>query len=62
MNRGVEIAADVADLPNAGSSTRFGYGVAVRTAVLFLLLGSGMGLAARPAVARRRGDRRAGPA
>ena len=40
MNRGVEIAAEVADLPNVGrSSTRSRNGVAVRMAVLFLLLG-----------------------
>jgi len=44
MNRGVEIAADVADLPNAVIVDQVRYGVAVRMAVLFLLLGSGVDL------------------
>ncbi|WP_208027817.1 aspartate carbamoyltransferase catalytic subunit [Rhabdothermincola sediminis] len=41
MNRGVEIAAEVADLPNAVMVDQVRNGVAVRMAVLFLLLGSG---------------------
>ncbi|MCU1483453.1 MAG: Aspartate carbamoyltransferase [Actinomycetia bacterium] len=38
MNRGVEIAAEVADLPNATITRQVANGVAVRMAVLFLLL------------------------
>jgi len=41
MNRGVEIAAEVADLPNAVIVDQVRNGVAVRMAVLFRLLGSG---------------------
>jgi aspartate carbamoyltransferase catalytic subunit len=41
MNRGVEIAAEVADLPNAVIVDQVRNGVAVRMAVLFLLVGSG---------------------
>jgi aspartate carbamoyltransferase catalytic subunit len=41
MNRGVEIAAEVADLPNAVIIDQVRNGVAVRMAVLFLLLGAG---------------------
>ncbi|MEY2399295.1 MAG: aspartate carbamoyltransferase catalytic subunit [Actinomycetota bacterium] len=41
MNRGVEIAADVADAPNAVITEQVANGVAVRMAVLFLMLGSG---------------------
>ena len=41
MNRGVEIAADVADLPNAVITRQVANGVAVRMAVLYWLLGSG---------------------
>jgi aspartate carbamoyltransferase catalytic subunit len=41
MNRGVEIAAEVADLPGAVITRQVANGVAVRMAVLFLLLGSG---------------------
>jgi aspartate carbamoyltransferase catalytic subunit len=40
MNRGVEIAADVADLPRSVIVDQVRNGVAVRMAVLFLLLGS----------------------
>jgi aspartate carbamoyltransferase catalytic subunit len=40
MNRGVEIAADVADLPRSVITRQVANGVAVRMAVLFLLLGS----------------------
>ena len=38
MNRGVEIAAEVADLPNAVITRQVANGVAVRMAILFLLL------------------------
>ncbi|MBW3645777.1 MAG: aspartate carbamoyltransferase catalytic subunit [Actinobacteria bacterium] len=41
MNRGVEIAADVADLPRSVVTRQVANGVAVRMAVLFLLLGAG---------------------
>ena len=41
MNRGVEIAADVADSSNAVITEQVANGVSVRMAVLFLLLGSG---------------------
>jgi aspartate carbamoyltransferase catalytic subunit len=44
MNRGVEIAAEVADLPRSVVVDQVRNGVAVRMAVLFLLLGSGMNL------------------
>jgi len=40
MNRGVEIAAEVADAPNAVITRQVANGVAVRMAVLFLLLAS----------------------
>jgi aspartate carbamoyltransferase catalytic subunit len=46
MNRGVEIAAEVADLPRSVITRQVANGVAVRMAVLFLLLGSGAGLEA----------------
>jgi aspartate carbamoyltransferase catalytic subunit len=42
MNRGVEIAAEVADRPNAVITRQVANGVAVRMAVLFLLLGAGV--------------------
>ena len=45
MIRGVEIAADVADLPAAVITGQVANGVAVRMAVLFLLLGAGAGQA-----------------
>lgn len=41
MNRGVEVASEVADRPNAVITEQVANGVAVRMAVLFLLLGSG---------------------
>jgi aspartate carbamoyltransferase catalytic subunit len=44
MNRGVEIAAEVADRPNATVVDQVRNGVPVRMAVLFLLLGSGSAL------------------
>ena len=46
MNRGVEIAAEVADSPNAVITQQVANGVAVRMAVLYLLLGSGADIAA----------------
>ena len=48
MNRGVEISAEVAGLSNAVIIDQVKNGVAVRMAVLFLLLGSGYGLATVP--------------
>jgi aspartate carbamoyltransferase catalytic subunit len=42
MNRGVEIASDVADLPQSLVTRQVANGVAVRMAVLFLLLGGAM--------------------
>jgi aspartate carbamoyltransferase catalytic subunit len=44
MNRGVEIAPEVADLPNAVITAQVTNGVAVRMAVLYWLLGSGVHL------------------
>jgi aspartate carbamoyltransferase catalytic subunit len=44
MNRGVEIAAEVADDPRAVITRQVTNGVAVRMAVLFLMLGSGADL------------------
>ena len=44
MNRGVEIADEVAELPASMVLRQVTNGVAVRMAVLFLLLGSGAGL------------------
>lgn len=41
MNRGVEIAGDVADLPQAIIAEQVTSGVAIRMAVIFLLLGGG---------------------
>jgi aspartate carbamoyltransferase catalytic subunit len=49
MNRGVEIAADVADLPRAVIVDQVRNGVAVRMSVLYLLLGSGADLVLEPA-------------
>jgi aspartate carbamoyltransferase catalytic subunit len=46
VNRGVEIAAEVADQPNSVITRQVANGVAVRMAVLFLLIGSGVDLAA----------------
>jgi aspartate carbamoyltransferase catalytic subunit len=42
MNRGVEIAPEVADLPRAVITRQVANGVAVRMAVLYWLLGSGV--------------------
>jgi aspartate carbamoyltransferase catalytic subunit len=42
MNRGVEISAEVADLPRAVIIDQVRNGVAVRMAVLYLLLGAGV--------------------
>jgi len=44
MNRGVEIAAEVSDLPGSVITSQVSNGVAVRMAVLYLLLGSGADL------------------
>lgn len=46
VNRGVEIAAEVADDPASVITHQVANGVAVRMAVLYLLLGSGVDLAA----------------
>jgi aspartate carbamoyltransferase catalytic subunit len=46
VNRGVEIAAEVADQPGSVITAQVTNGVAVRMAVLYLLLGSGVDLAA----------------
>ncbi len=46
VNRGVELAAEVADLPSSVITHQVANGVAVRMAVLYLLLGSGVDLAA----------------
>ncbi|MGH9057671.1 MAG: aspartate carbamoyltransferase catalytic subunit [Acidimicrobiales bacterium] len=46
VNKGVELAAEVADLPSSVITRQVANGVAVRMAVLFLLLGSGVDLAA----------------
>ena len=43
MNRGVEISAEAADLPNSVITRQVANGVAVRMAVLFLLLAGGGG-------------------
>jgi aspartate carbamoyltransferase catalytic subunit len=48
MNRGVEIAAEVADLPRSLILDQVRNGVAVRMAVLYLLLGSGADLVPPP--------------
>jgi aspartate carbamoyltransferase catalytic subunit len=56
MNRGVEIAAEVADLPRSVILDQVRNGVAVRMAVLYLLLGSGTGLVAPPAAPPIRTD------
>ncbi|HUP75347.1 MAG TPA: aspartate carbamoyltransferase catalytic subunit [Acidimicrobiales bacterium] len=56
MNRGVEISAQVAGLPNAVIIDQVKNGVAVRMAVLFLLLGSGYGLASAPDDINSNGD------
>ena len=56
MNRGVEIAADVADLPRSVVIDQVSNGVAVRMAVLFDLLGSGRDLARQPHPEPTRGE------
>ena len=50
MNRGVEIAAEVADRPNVVVVDQVRNGVPVRMAVLFLLLGSRRDLVDEPSV------------
>jgi aspartate carbamoyltransferase catalytic subunit len=44
VNRGVEIAAEVADGANSVITQQVANGVSVRMAVLYLLLGSGVDL------------------
>ncbi len=56
MNRGVEIADEVADLPRSVVLRQVTNGVAVRMAVLFLLLGSGPGADPAQLVAGAGGD------
>ncbi len=46
VNRGVEIAAEVADQPGSVITRQVANGVAVRMAILYLLLGSGADIAA----------------
>jgi aspartate carbamoyltransferase catalytic subunit len=46
IRRGIEIAADVADSPSSVITTQVANGVAMRMAVLYLLLGSGAPVAA----------------
>ncbi len=58
MNRGVEIAAEVADRPDAVITEQVRNGVPVRMAVLFLLLGSGSELFATATPLRGAHDRR----
>ena len=60
MNRGVEIASEVADRPDAVITEQVANGVAVRMAVLFLLLGPGR--AALPPLADALADATADPA
>ena len=57
VNRGVEIAAEVADSPNSVITQQVANGVAVRMAVLYLLLGSGVDLGAPDAGAGRAAPR-----
>lgn len=47
MNRGVEITADVADLPRSVITDQVANGIAVRMALLYLMLGRGGGPAER---------------
>ena len=60
MNRGVEIADDVADLPQSLVLRQVSNGVAVRMAVLFMLLGQ-VGRGAPRRVWCRRSHRPRGP-
>ncbi|MGI8491976.1 MAG: aspartate carbamoyltransferase catalytic subunit [Acidimicrobiales bacterium] len=46
VNRGVEMAAEVAELPGSVITKQVANGVAVRMAVLYLLVGSGVGVGA----------------
>ncbi|MDQ6696458.1 MAG: aspartate carbamoyltransferase catalytic subunit [Actinomycetota bacterium] len=55
MNRGVEISAEVADLPQAVIVDQVRNGVAVRMAVLYLLLGAGADLVPSPLEGAPRG-------
>ena len=52
MNRGVEIAPEVADRSNAVITNQGANGVAVRMAVLYRLLGSGVALSGGPSPER----------
>jgi aspartate carbamoyltransferase catalytic subunit len=68
MNRGVEISAEVADLPRSVIIEQVRNGVAVRMAVLYLLLGAGVDRVLSPepdmdnaAVVDLAGDREARP-
>ena len=61
MNRGVEIAAEVADLPRSVIIDQVRNGVAVRMAVLFLLLGAGTDLVAATRRRRRAARRQEEP-
>ena len=49
MNRGVEIASDVADLPNALITDQVTNGIAVRMSLLYLMLGGDASRSAEPA-------------
>ncbi len=51
MNRGIEIDGDVVDRPNTVITEQVANGVAVRMAVLFLLLGSGLDIAENESMA-----------
>ncbi len=53
MNRGVEIAADVADSPRSTIVEQVTNGVSVRMAVLYLLLGGSQGPAEPPPATER---------
>lgn len=55
MNRGVEIESDVADLPNSVIEEQVTNGIAIRMALLYLLLG-GARVARRGGVSGRTGD------
>ena len=52
MNRGVEISAEVADLPRSVIIDQVRNGVATRMAVLYLLLGQGVDKVLGPAEVR----------
>ncbi len=60
MNRGVEIAPEVADRPNAVITNQVANGVAVRMAVLYRLLGSGVALSGPPGLGAENAPERLG--